>query len=241
MPKMAKAFAWLFLVIAACSSEASHSTAPADRNARARSADLQTALTTPSSAEIAVTDSLLSRYPDSTRNRLQAILTERPGIAARLVLTDPNAQRLADNLVTLRAARRQAALVAMRSASDTLPHIPLIVTHASQVPIPGASAVLLRSRNGSAADVLVLADSNLTTEGLISAVHAIRGLRRLHGDSSAQDAQYGVRWRPKAAFSDAESALANAVLRGLQRAPEQQVPGVGLARAVRIWMPASTR
>lgn len=115
--------------------------------------------------------------------------------------------------------------------------VPVTVALVEHLPYPEAPFVILRQSIGR--DYILLpaqADAALLTE----AVNALLLARTRGGDSAAVDAVLRVRAPQRRAGARRPLPWAARVLADLRRAPRFNVPSVGEAPALQIWLPRQT-
>jgi hypothetical protein len=111
--------------------------------------------------------------------------------------------------------------------------VPVTVALVERLPYPAAPFIILRQSTGS--DYIILprdADAALLTD----AVNALLLARQRGGDRATADAVLRVR-APDHARGSRPLPWVARVLADLQRAPRRNVPTVGQAPAVQIWLP----
>lgn len=142
--------------------------------------------------------------------------------------------RLRCLLVLLAGAPPLAAQQTSPAAHPT--RVPVTLALAEQVPDSGTPFLIKRNPGRTPLDLIVLsADADAAV--LSDAVRALLLVRRAAGDTAIAPAN--MRVRPRAlTVSQPAFPWADRVIGDLRRAELRPVPGVGMARAVTIWLPA---
>jgi hypothetical protein len=135
------------------------------------------------------------------------------------------------------AGQLSAQAVPSRSARARPARMPVMVALVERLPYPDAPFLILRQATGG--DYILLpadADAALLTD----AVNALLLARQQGGDRATADAVLRMRAPERVRGARPLPWIAR-VLADLRNAPRSAVPGVGLASAVRIWLPRQTR
>lgn len=141
-------------------------------------------------------------------------------------------------LLTLSAAR-----VTCQSGPPT--RIPALVAVANNADLHGEPFMIRREPQTAYTDVIVLS-SRASIQDLSDAIRALLTIREVGGDTAS--APSVMRMRPHSSSSGAPNSVgappipwAGRVLADARRAAERDIPRVGRARAVTIWLPPQSR
>ncbi len=142
-------------------------------------------------------------------------------------------------------------LVAISCATDSAPaqssrghraptRVPVTIALVERLPQPDAPFVILRNAETAPHDVILL-PADADARQLSIAVQALLTARAVGGDTAATTATLRVRPRGRPSNTHRQFPWVVRVLADLRRTTLRSVPGVGIARAVVIWLPPQRR
>ncbi len=124
--------------------------------------------------------------------------------------------------------------------TQTTARVPVTIVLVNQLPHNAAEPFLVQRRaNANEHDVILLRASSATPKNLEEALQTILTARQAGGDLPVVSGTYRLRPGAHAGAPTKRRAIpwAGRVLADLRRAEPRDVPGVGLARAVQVWLP----
>lgn len=125
-------------------------------------------------------------------------------------------------------------------ASSPPTRVPVTIALVEQLPHPDAPFVILRRVDEAEHDVILL-PADADAQQLSLAVQALLTARSVAGDTAESPATIRVRPRSGDAGAHRQFPWIARVHGDLRRAAHRQIPGVGSARAVVIWLPPQRR